>query len=93
MSEHFTITLNHGGLKAIMIQQAENEHQAYNEFVEVFGAFYRDLCHLTEGIHIENGFQDLITEGARKLLLKVKNGSPDAPKVFSYLNSMVVQYE
>lgn len=94
---YYTVTMDRassqdGHTRAIMILDAKNETEATAKFLNTFGAkFYNDM-HITKGIHIEQGFDRLLTEQAKKYILKVKNKAYDAPPILSYQNMIHLAY-
>ena len=87
---YYTLTLDHvasdeGHTRAIMIIDAKSKTEATAKFLNTFGAKYYNDVVVTEGIHVENGFDRLLTEHVKKYILKAKSKSPDAPLV-SYQN-------
>ena len=92
---YYTITLDKcsgadGHTRAIMILDAKDSNEATAKFLNTFGAkYYNDLT-VIKGIHVENGFDRLLTEHSRKYILKAKSGSKDAPLV-SYQNMITVK--
>lgn len=92
---YYTITLDKcsgadGHTRAIMILDAKDSTEATAKFLNTFGAkYYNDLV-VTKGIHVENGFDRLLTEHSRKYILKAIAGSKDAPLV-SYQNMITVK--
>lgn len=94
---YYTITMERasgkdGHTRAIMILDAKDEKEAARKFLNTFGAKYYNDINVTKGIHIENGFDRLLTEHARKYILKVKNKTEDAPPVLSYQNMIHLGY-
>ena len=94
---YYTITLDHtnakeGHKRAIMILDAKSENEATAKFLNTFGPQYYNNLTLTEGIHIPQGFDRLLTEQAKKYILKVKSKSEDAPPLMSYQNMIHLNY-
>lgn len=94
---YYTLTLDHaasgeGHTRAIMIVDAKNKTDATAKFLNTFGAKYYNDVVITEGIHVENGFDRLLTEHARKYILKAKSGSENAPLV-SYQNMIRLNHD
>lgn len=81
-----------GHTRAIMIVDAKDEVEATAKFLNTFGAKYYNDLSITRGIHIDNGFDRLLTEHAKKYILKVKNKTEDAPPVLSYQNMIHLKY-
>lgn len=86
---YYTLTLDHndidGHIRAIMILDEKDKVSALARFVDTFGSQYLVNVDTTEGIHIPQGFDRLLTEHSRKYILKAKSGAKDAPLV-SYQN-------
>lgn len=96
-SDYYTVTLDYtatgeGHTRAILIQYAFNENAAREHFGRIHDTYFAQCATVVKGIHIENGFQDLVTDYAKKVILKVKSKNPDAPPMFSYSNSIYVNY-
>lgn len=95
--EYYTVTLDHTEPKdgwhtrALMIVKAENGEDALYRFGLLYSHHYANSAKATKGIHIEDGFHDLITEGTQKIIVKVKGGSQSAPASFSYSNAISVR--
>ena len=94
---YYTVTLDHnvpneGHKRAIMILDAKNETEATAKFLNTFGPQYYDQIELTKGIHIPQGFDRLLTEQARKYIMKVKTKAEDAPPLMSYQNMLHLTY-
>lgn len=94
---YYTITLDHntvddGHTRAIMIVDAKSQTDATAKFLNTFGPKYYNELSLTEGIHIPTGFDRLLTEQARKYILKVKSKAEDAPPLMSYQNMIHLSY-
>jgi hypothetical protein len=97
MSEYFTVTMDHsaqgtGHTRAILIQRAQDEEDAREHFGKVHGNYFASDATVVKGIRIEPEFQDLVTETARKFILKLTSKNPDAPGMFSYSNSIYLDY-
>ena len=94
---YYTITLDHnkaneGHKRAIMITDAKDKTEATARFLNTFGPQYYNEIDLCEGIHIPNGFDRLMTEQAKRYLLKIKSGAEDAPPSMSYQNMLHLNY-
>jgi hypothetical protein len=95
---YYTVTMDRvasgeGHTRAIMILDAKNKTDATAKFLNAFGPkFYNDVS-VVEGIHIESGFDRLLTEQAKKYILKVKNKTADAPPLMSYQNMIHLEYD
>ena len=95
---YYTLTMDRacgkdGHTTAIMIVDARDERDATSKFLNAFGAkFYNDLS-VTKGIHIEQGFDQLLTDQAKKYILKVKSNAKDAPPNLFYQNMIHLAYK
>ena len=89
---YFTITSDimnkDGHMQAIMIIDADNEEYAKREYVKTFNLAKFDI---EEGIHIADGFADLVTAPIKKMITKYKSGNSDVSLV-SYCNSVHTKY-
>ena len=89
---YFTITSDimnkDGHTQAIMIIDADNEEYAKREYIKTFNLPEFDI---SEGIHIADGFADLVTAPIKKLITKYKSGNSDVSLV-SYCNSVHTKY-
>ena len=95
---YYTITLDHhnsqeGHKRAIMILDAKSKNEAQAKFLNTFGPQYYNELSMEEGIHIPQGFDRLLTEQAKKYILKVKSKASDAPPFLSYQNMIHLNYE
>jgi len=93
---YYTITLDHtatdeGHTRAIMITDAKDKITATAKFCNMYGPKYYNELSISEGIHVENGFERLLTEQARKYILKAKTNQDDV-KSFSYHNMIQLNY-
>jgi hypothetical protein len=90
---YFTITSDiqnkEGHTLALMIIDADNEEYAKREYIKTFNLPSFDI---QEGIHISDGFADLVTAPIKKLITKHKSGNSDVSLV-SYCNSVHTKYE
>lgn len=94
---YYTITLDHtsnkeGHKRAIMILDARNKEEAEKEFLIAFGPIYYKDIEVTEGIHVPEGFDRLLTEQVKRYILKVKTKAEDAPPMLSYQNMIHLNY-
>ncbi len=94
---YYTVTLDHnvpseGHKRAIMILDAKDKTEATAKFLNTFGPQYYNEIDLVEGIHIPQGFDRLLTDQARKYILKVKTKAEDAPPLMSYQNMLHLTY-
>jgi hypothetical protein len=94
---YYTVTLDHNSTKeghkrAIMILDAKNRDDAAGRFLLTFGSAYCNELDITEGIHVPAGFDRLLTEQAKKYILKVKTKAEDAPPMLSYQNMIHLNY-
>ena len=94
---YYTVTLDHtspkeGHKRAIMILDAKDDIEAGAMFLLSFGSDYGDEMNITEGIHVPAGFDRLLTEQAKKYIMKVKTKAEDAPPLMSYQNMIHLNY-
>mgnify|MGYP006284411631 CR=1 FL=1 len=94
---YYTVTMDHhsnsdGHTRAIMIVDAEDETEASAKFLNTFGSQYHKSINLQEGIHVPEGFDRLLTEQAKKYIMKVKTKADDAPPLMSYQNMIKLNY-
>jgi hypothetical protein len=93
---YYTVTLDHvaseGHKRAIMILDAKDKTEATAKFLNTFGPQYYNDLNLVEGIHVPEGFDRLLTEHAKKYILKVKTKADDAPPLMSYQNMIHHKY-
>jgi len=94
---YYTVTLDHhsnteGHKRAIMILDAKDKQEAETEFLVAFGPMYYKDVNVMEGIHVPEGFDRLLTEQAKKYILKVKTKAEDAPPLMSYQNMIHLNY-
>lgn len=94
---YYTITLDknvpsEGHKRAIMILDAKDKNEATAKFLNTFGPQYYNEIELVEGIHVPAGFDRLLTDHARKYIMKVKTGAEDAPSLMSYQNMINLTY-
>jgi hypothetical protein len=75
-----------------MILDAKDKTEATAKFLNTFGPQYYNEIDLVEGIHIPQGFDRLLTDQARKYILKVKTKAEDAPPLMSYQNMLYLTY-
>jgi hypothetical protein len=92
---YFTITAEYkkdkGHKQELMIVDAEDDTKAIDQFCQTFGLPPSGSMTVLEGIHIEDGFADLVTAPIKKLILKYKSGNSDVSLV-SYCNSIHTKY-
>lgn len=75
-----------------MILDAKNKEDAEKQFLVTFGPdYYKDVS-VSEGIHVPTGFDRLLTEQAKKYIMKVKTKTDDAPPLMSYQNMIHLNY-
>jgi hypothetical protein len=93
---YFTITSDiqnkDGHTQAIMIINADNEEYAKREYIKTFNLPVFDI---SEGIHIADGFADLVTAPIKKLITKYKSGNSSGNSdvsLVSYCNSVHTKY-
>jgi hypothetical protein len=93
---YYTVTLDHtnteGHKRAIMILDAKDDIEAGAMFLLSFGSDYGDDMVITKGIHVPQGFDRLLTEQAKKYIMKVKTKAEDAPPLMSYQNMIHLNY-
>ena len=75
-----------------MIVDAKDQREATAKFLNTFGPQYYNKIALEKGIHIPQGFDRLLTEQARKYVLRAKSKADDAPPLVSYQNMIHVKY-
>ena len=75
-----------------MILDAKDKTEATAKFLNTFGPQYYNELNLTQGIHIPEGFDRLLTDQARKYIMKVKTKAEDAPPLMSYQNMIHLNY-
>jgi hypothetical protein len=80
-----------GHHRMILIVFTRNDKAALYEFGKMFGVFYTYGAEVKEGIDVED-YQDLLTEHAKKVIIKIKSGDKNAPPMFGYSNSTYVNY-
>lgn len=89
---YFTITSDiqnkEGHTLALMIIDADNEEYAKREYIKTFNLPSFDI---QEGIHIADGFVDLVPAPVKKMITKYKSGNSDVSLV-SYCNSVHTKY-
>ena len=93
---YYTVTMDRasgkdGHTRAIMILDAKDKTEATAKFLNTFGAKYYNDISIKEGIRIEDGFDRLLTDQAKKYILKVKNKTEDAPPVLLYQNMIHIE--
>ena len=94
---YYTLTLDHnatgeGHTRAIMIVDAKDKTDATAKFLLTFGSKYHNNVQTIEGIHVPEGFDRLLTDQAKKYILKVKSKAEDAPPLMSYQNMINLSY-
>ena len=94
---YYTVTLDHNVLgeghnRAIMSLDAKDKTEATAKFLNTFGPQYYNDIELTQGIHIPQGFDRLLTDQAKKYIMKVKTKAEDAPPLMSYQNMIHLNY-
>lgn len=95
--KYYTVTADYkptegGNSHAILIMRGSSEGSVLEVFQNFFGFNAAQKADIREDIHIENGFNDLLTDQAKKTLVKIKSKSPSAPSEFSYMNKTYVNY-
>ncbi len=81
-----------GHSRAILIMTAMNAYDAKMEFAVRFGSYFAAGAEVTKGLIIPEGYADLLTDYARKIIARINSKSPDAPGGFSYSNYIHVNY-
>ena len=66
--------------------------RSLSRFETLYGNGLANKSTVNEGIHIENGFNDLLTDQARRILVKIKSNSSTAPDDFVYTNQTYISY-
>jgi hypothetical protein len=94
---YYTITLDKassssGHTKAIMILDAKDKTEATAKFLNSFGAMYYNDIDVIEGILIPEGFDCLMTEQAKKYILKCKSDKKGSTPLVSYQNMIRLNY-
>lgn len=95
--KYYTVTADYkpvegGNSHAILIMKGSNEGSVLEVFQNFFGSNAVQKANIKEDIHIETGFNDLLTDQAKKTLVKIKSKSSSAPSEFSYMNKTYVNY-
>lgn len=95
--DYYTITLDYlatgeGLTRGLMIQFAKNEDEARKHFADVYGSYFAMGADVKKGIHINEGYDDLLTDMSKKFILKIKTKSEDRPPMFSYQNMIHFNY-
>ena len=92
---YYTITLDNcdseGHIRALMITDAKNKEEAGNRFLLTYGSKYTDKLNINEGILIDHGFNELLTDVAKKALVRIKTNN-NAPSDFLYSNQLCLKY-
>ena len=93
---YYTLTMDknvssEGHTRAIMITDAKDKREATAKFLNTFHPQYYNDVDLVEGIHVPQGFDRLLTEQARKYILKAKSGNGVPFKI--YQNMIQVDYD
>ena len=95
--KYYTVTSDYnpvdgGNSHALLIMKATSKTMALNYFQSLYGFTASNKANVLEDIHIENGFNDLLTEQAKKILVKIKSKNPSAPADFTYTNRTHTKY-
>lgn len=93
----FTVTLDYmatgeGHTRAIWIGRATSEEEAKERFGVAHGKYFAMGAEAKRGLHIENGYADLLTDYAKKVLVKIKAKDKNGPGGFYYTNMISVNY-
>ncbi len=96
MSDYYTVVCEYyatgeGLHRMIMIDYCYDEKAALGKFTVRFGKFYQPGAEVRKGIEVE-GFQDLLTDFAKKQIVKIKAGDKNGPGAFVYENFTHVNY-
>lgn len=87
---YYTITLDksnsEGHVRALMITDAKDKTDATAKFLNTFGPQYYNNLDIVEGIHVENGFERLLTDHAKKYILKAKTNADNYHPLMQYQN-------
>jgi len=93
--KYYTITVDrhvkNRNYKALAIYKTKTPAEAKMIFALTYGVelYPEDI---NEGINIPTGFDDLLNEHVKKVIVKVKSNSEDAPPLVSYQNMIVMEY-
>lgn len=95
---YYTITsdyspINGGNSHAIMITKTSSESAALAHFQTLYGFNATQKAKIIKGIHVENGYNDLLTEVAKKTIVKIISGSKNSPSDFFYQNRTHFKYD
>ena len=87
---YYTITVDQsnseGHVRALMITDAIDKKEATAKFLNTFGPQYYNQLDIVEGIHVNNGFERLLTDHVKKYILKAKTKSNDDHPLIQYQN-------
>jgi len=81
-----------GFTRILKISYGRNEEQITREFVKEFGVFLAAGVVVKKGIDIPEDYVHLLTDYAKKVILKIKSKSEDAPNGFAYSNYIYQNY-
>ena len=93
MIDYYTVTLNvdKEDVRGIWIGLALDEDDARKIFQFAYGPEYANAAEIRKGIDLE-GFTDLVTESAKKNLLKFKSRAEDRPVGITYTNFVHIMH-
>lgn len=80
---YFIVTGDNGTSRMIYIGQCETESDAATDFRKRFNA---EPSYVHPGLEVDPHYVDLLTDVAKKTILKLKSKSNDAPEAFAYAN-------
>ena len=93
---YYTITMDQsnseGHVRALMITDAKSKNDATAKFLNSFGPQYYNNLDIVEGIHIKEGFERLLTDHAKKYILKAKTNANNDHPLVSYQNMITLGF-
>lgn len=93
---YYTITLDQSNgeshVRALMITDAKDQTEATAKFLNTFGPQYYNNLDVVEGIHIKNGFERLLTDHAKKYIVKAKTNVDNDHPLVQYQNMIKLNY-
>lgn len=93
---YYTITLDQsnseGHVRALMITDAKDKEDAEKQFLLAYGPEYYNNLDIVEGIHVNNGFERLLTDHVKKYILKAKTKADNDHPLVSYQNMIKLAY-
>ena len=82
-----------GHTRAIWIGRAKDEEEVKDIVGVAFGRWLASGAEITQGLTVSPYYLDLLTEYAKKMLLRLSSGKPeDRPGAFTYTNMVFVNY-